>query len=147
VPRHLPTIIKDLAHSSLLADSIAKRLSSYSTSSDLSIETTEYLTSEIDRLRHELDRQKALIQILEDNTDDDEELTDEQEATFMKSMAVILEKLPLVELRFGYAVEVMVTYPTRLRYLIAIALINTCTERGFTPEPIWQELLSKHGVI
>jgi hypothetical protein len=147
-PKHLKQIVKELSHSSMRADQIATRLASYS-SLDSPVETVGVLQREVTALNEEITRLKFLVETLQDYSSDSayEELTDEQEATFLKSMRVIVDKLSWVEMTFGYSPQTLASYPKNLRYLVALSLVNSCTVRDLPPEPFWQELVTKLGVM
>lgn len=151
--KSLSTIIQGVAASSILADSIVTRMSKYMSLSSLDTGTTESLQADIATLRQEIDRLNSLVTVLQNSTDDEEEqtgdsaVTDEQEQAFISSMNTTLNALTASELRFGYTKSLLSTYPRRLRFLVATVLVNICSTRKVTPEPIWQELVSKYGAL
>ncbi len=144
----LAELIKDLASSSVLADSIVQRLSSHSRDIDLP-DTVESLRSEIVRLQAALATSNQIIRVLQSYAviDDEQWYSDEEEQSFSESMNKIVSQMSLANLKFGYTTKVLMAYPVRIRYLIALALVNSCTVRGLQPIPIWQEIVTKQGVI
>lgn len=146
-PQNLRAIIKDLASSSVRADQIVLRLASYS-SLAVPIDSVAGLTTEIETLRREITGLRSVVTILQEYSEEvDEDLTDEQEKAFQTSMETIVEKLSWNDMVFGYSKQIMSTYPKNLRYLIALALVNSCTLRDLPGEDFWQDLVSKQGVM
>jgi hypothetical protein len=147
----LPEILQQLAHSSLLANSIVTRLSSYSNSSlsFVPADQTTALREEILKLEQIIANQQELLSSINtsDINDFDVEFDDAEEQTFLQTLSSTFNSMTLSELTFGYTKDVLKLYPRRLRYLIALSLVNTCTLKNYSPLSIWQEILSKQGVL
>lgn len=147
----LPEILQQLAQSSLLANSIVTRLSSYSNSSlsFVPADQTTALREEIVKLQNIIANQQELISVISnsDPNDFDVEFDDAEEQQFLQILNSNFNSMTLSELIFGYTKDVLKLYPRRLRYLTALALVNTCTLKNYSPLSIWQEILSKQGVL
>lgn len=141
-------IIKSLAESSLQADCIVRRMQSYSAVKDYSVSTIESLQQDLASLQQENSRLQALITTLTSTIDDtDIEITDEQVQEFAKSLGKTLDKMDLSKLSFGYSHSNMFQYPQPIRYLVALALVNSCTLRSIQPDLLWLEIVAKNGAM
>lgn len=139
----LPHIIRALAVSSIQADAIATRLSSYS--SNQLPPSIAGLQKDVDLLLKELAQSRGIIQLLQEEMPADAAYTDEQEQDFLNLLGHSLDQMSLSELSFGYTKSTLLPHAPNVRYLIALALLNSCTLRGFEPQPIWQEIVAKNG--
>ena len=133
-------ILRELAQSSAIAQELIGRLS---TSSSIEIETIENLKTKIAEQQSQI---QTLTYLLNEEQQE-EQYSDEDIAETLQSLQSTFLPIERSILIQGYAASRLKIYPTNLRYIVALALLNVCAIKEYQPDPIWQQVVAKHGAF
>ncbi len=129
------------------AEVIAKRLLANSESTSASIDPEVIaLRNQIEVLNAQLAELRLTIAAQGDDNEPDE-MDDAAEHRFKKTFETTLGNQAFAVVNQIYSEEYISSFPRQVRYLMALCLVNWCTNRKLVPAQMWHDLMVNNGSL
>lgn len=130
------------------AQIIAQRLLANSVSTSASASDSEViaLRNQIEVLNAQLSELRLTIAAQSDDNEIDE-MDDAAEHRFKKTFETTLGNQAFAVINQIYSEEYVSSFPRQVRYLMALCLVNWCTNRKFVPAQLWHDLMVNNGSL